>query len=321
MYTNSTNISLSLAVWLAQDDYDHNPDPNTISATSLLKSTKSVLLSGRYQSENPTDVIGLVPSRMGTAIHTAIEQAWLSDKLESTLKQLGINDKVASKIKINPEDPTDCIPIYMEIRSAKELCGYTVTGKFDFICNGALEDFKSTGTYSYINQSNAEKYVLQGSIYRWLNPDIILEDYMTIQYIFTDWSAAKAKQDKNYPQSRVIGQKYVLKSLEETEQYVREKLNNLIKFADADQDEMPACTDEDVWANPPTYKYYKDPTKKTRSTKNFDTYWEAHKRFIDDGSVGEIVTVEGTVGFCRYCPAASYCNQAAKYIEQGRLVL
>ena len=45
--TNNHGISLPLAVWLLHDDYDYVKDENYISATSLLKSTKQIILSKR----------------------------------------------------------------------------------------------------------------------------------------------------------------------------------------------------------------------------------------------------------------------------------
>ena len=43
--TNNTNLPLSIAVWLACDDYDYNNDPYTISATTLLKPLKQIYSS------------------------------------------------------------------------------------------------------------------------------------------------------------------------------------------------------------------------------------------------------------------------------------
>ena len=44
MYANTTGIGLSVAVWLADDDYDHDDDPKAISATSIIKPIKQLIL-------------------------------------------------------------------------------------------------------------------------------------------------------------------------------------------------------------------------------------------------------------------------------------
>ena len=315
---------MSVAVWLAHDDYDHSSDPYHVSATSLLKPIKSLVLSTRVSTSANTDVSDLIPSRMGTAVHTAIENAWLSSNLKEHLTSLRYSAKVVQNIVINPtadQLTEDSVPIYMELRGSKKVGKYTVSGKFDFVSGGVLEDFKTTGTYGYINQSNADKYAQQGSIYKWLHSDIITEDYMYIQYIFTDWSSAKARQDKNYPSSRIVPQRYVLDSVQDTEAFVTSRINLIDKYRESPESDMPNCSPKDLWESDPVFKYYKNPASRARSTKNFTTYHEAHERMMQDGSVGIVVEVKGTIKFCAYCPAVGICNQAKGYIAEGRLIV
>lgn len=324
MFTNTSNLPMSVSVWLAHDDYDHSNDPYNVSATSLLKPIKSLVLGSRVVSNAVTDVKDLIPSRMGTAVHTAIENAWLSKNLKQHLLSLRYSPKLVENIVINPsadELTEDSIPIYMELRGSIKVGKYTVSGKFDFVSGGVLEDFKTTGTYGYINQSNAIKYTQQGSIYRWLHSDIITEDYMYIQYIFTDWSAAKARQDKNYPANRIVSQRYVLQSLQDTEAFVVSRINMIDMYQDAPESDMPDCTPADLWERDPVFKYYKNPNSRARSTKNFTTYYEAHERFMQDGSVGVVVEIKGEIKFCSYCPAVDICQQAKGYINAGRLII
>jgi hypothetical protein len=320
---NTNSIPLSLAVWLLADDYDRSDEPNTISATTLLKPVKSVILSSRVQQEPSTtkDIMSLLPSRLGTAIHTAIEAAWLdTTKVKNIMLKLGYPKSMVERVVLNPTSPKEGdLCIYTEIRSDRKIGDFTVTGKFDFVTDGVLEDFKTTGVMSWIKQTNAEKYIQQGSIYRWLNPDIIREDYMYIEYLFTDWSATQAKQDPTYPNARIISQKYKLMSLQETESFIKLKLSEISKYLTANQDAMPQCTPEEVWQKPAVYKYYKNPEKMTRSTANFPTYQEAYQRYANDGGVGKIITIPGEVVFCRYCNGRTNCNQAKQYIQEGLL--
>ncbi|WP_395147185.1 hypothetical protein ACF3N0_00295 [Moraxella atlantae] len=317
-YTNTSNIPLPLAVFLATDSYDHQP--NTISATSLLKPVRQLILSSRTTSEDLLiDISSMVSSRMGTAIHTAIEQAWTNPS--KALKRLGYSDDVINRIKINPTEVKDNdIPIYMEQRSFKEIDGYTISGKYDFVAEGRVQDFKSTSVYTYLNQTNADKYVLQGSIYRWLNPDIITKDILDIHYIFTDWNKKDSLTNKDYPPNRVHTQKFKLKSISETEAWVKNKLSELKKYELVSEDQLPLCTDEDLWRKPTIYKYYKNP-KSARSTKNFNNLHEAMDRLTQDGSVGEVKEIKGQVAACKYCPAFSICTQKDMLIEKGELIL
>lgn len=323
-YTNQLQIPLALAVFLATDDYDH--ESGVISATSLMKPIRQIILPKRI---NPTDVAidisSLVSSRMGSAIHAAIEKAWTSPV--SALKALGLPEKVYNNILINPspellELNSKAIPVYMEQRSYKQVGKYRVSGKFDFVAEGKVQDFKSTSVYSYLNQTSKDKYILQGSIYRWLNQDTITSDVMMIHYIFTDWSAADARQKPDYPKSRVFTQKFNLLSTAETEQYVKSKIAQIDQYLKADEADIPHCSDEDLWRKPDVYKYYKDPAKtEGRSTKNYDSKQDAYIRLAEDGNIGIVKEVKGQVVACRYCPAFDVCTQKDMYLASGDLVL
>ena len=321
-YANTASVPLSLAVFLASDNYDH--DPNTISATSLIKPLRQIVMSARVPEDvTPVDLVNLVPSRMGSAIHDAIERSW-KDNYQIALDHLGYPKKVIEKIRINPkpEELQDGqIPIYLEQRAYKQVGKFLISGKYDFIGDGRVEDFKSTSTFTAMNNTNDEKYIWQGSIYRWLNPDIITKDEMAIQFIFTDWSKAKAMQDPKYPQQRIQQRILPLKSISETDTFVKRKLAQIEQYWDADEKAIPPCTDADLWRSEPVFKYYKNPEKRSRSTKNFDNRHDAQLRFIEDGSVGIVVEQPGQVTACKYCPAFAACSQKDALIASGDLVL
>ena len=320
-YKNDTGVSLSMAVYLATDDYDHNMDAKTISVTSLMKPIKQIILGMRIPvNDESTEVASLVASRIGTSIHTGIENAWLNNYAKALL-DLGYPQKVIDKIVINPDSSVDLtgkIPIYMERRTDKQIAGWTVSGKFDFVAEGRLEDFKSTKVYSYVKGVNNKKYALQGSIYKWLNPDIITNDHMAIQFIFTDFAAAQAKINKAYPATAVLEMKVPLLANLATEQYIKDKLNQIDTLMQKPEEEIPPCTDEDLWQSDSVWKYYKNPDKLTRSTKNFDSSYEANVAQSEAG-VGIVIEVKGEVRACKYCAALNLCQQKDAYILNGSL--
>lgn len=323
-YANTSAVPLSLAIFLATDNYDHNPDTNTISATALIKPVRQIVLGARVPEDmSPVDLVNMIPSRMGTAIHDAIERSW-KDNYKTAMEALGYPKRVIEKIRINPkpEELTDgAIPVYMEQREKKQVGKFMITGKYDFIGDGRVEDFKSTSTYTAMNNTNDEKYIWQGSIYRWLNPVIITKDEMAIQFIFTDWSKAKAMQDQKYPQQRIQQRILPLKSIQETDAFVKRKLGQIEQYWDAPEDQIPLCTDADLWRSEPVFKYYKNPEKRARSTKNFDNRRDAQLRYIEDGSVGIVVEQPGQVTACKYCPAFAVCTQKDALIASGDLIL
>lgn len=321
-YTNQAGVPLSLAVYLATDNYDYSSDPKTISATSLLKPLKQLVLAARVPQEKAlVEVTSLVQSRMGSSIHDGIERSWIGG-YKRAMTSLGYPQKIIDRVLINPSNDDlyeGCIPVYLEQRSTREIAGRIISGKYDFVGEGRLEDFKTTGVFTYMNNTKDKDYILQGSIYRWLNPKVITQDQMAIQFLFTDWSAALARQNPNYPQARTVQRLYQLKSLPEIEHFIVSKIRLIDKYWNAPEEEIPACTDEELWRSEPQWKYYRDPKKTTRSTKNFDNKQEAYLRMAQDGNVGVIVEVPGKAVACKYCPAFPVCKQAQALITAGDL--
>lgn len=325
-YANVSSVPLSVAVFLATDWYDHDNDPNTISATSLIKPLRQLVLSARVPAgEGLVDLANMVSSRMGSAIHDGFERAWTKNHVNA-LTALGYPKSVIDRVVVNPSPDhliqrPDCIPIYLEQRAYRHAGKYRISGKFDFVGEGRVEDVKSTSTFTAMNNTSDEKYTLQGSIYRWLNPEIITRDEMAIQFIFTDWSKVRAMQDPKYPQSRIQQRILPLLSLQATQAFIEHKLSQIDQYWTAPETDIPLCTDEDLWRGEPVFKYYKNPASTKRSTKNFDTRQEASLRFIEDGSVGVIKEVPGQVTACKYCPAFAACSQKDQLVASGDLIL
>lgn len=308
---NEDGISFPFSVWLANDSYDYITEDNYISATQLLKPTRQVILSMR--SDADTDIRDRLAVSTGTAIHDSVEKAWV-EHYATNMRALGYSEDFISKIRINPKDlELGDIPVYIEQRAVKELDGFKIGGKFDFVLNGNLHDIKTSSTYTYIEDSKREDYILQGSIYRYLKQDIITGSEITIDYFFTDWSKINALSNNQYPQSRCLSKSYPLLSVADTEQYLRTKLQEIKDNIDKPEDEIIPCPDKDLWLSPTVYKYYSDSTKTNgRATKNFTSLEEANNYATSKGK-GIVKTVIGTPKRCMYCPAYNICSQRRRY--------
>ena len=304
---NQNNVSLPLAVWLASDDYDYQNDPSVISTTSIMKPLKQLILTKRVAGLVELDVIDLVPSRMGTAIHDSIEKAWKNPT--KALKKLGIKANVV----VDPEEPVlDGISVFNEKRFYKTVGNYKISGKFDMVMDGVIMDFKSTSIRTYQTQDKLEDYRLQLSIYKWLVPELIKEEYGEIHYIFTDYQK-KLADSTDYPKTRVLTQRIQLLTDAEVQRYIENKLRKIDQLIDSPESDMPNCTDKELWRSEPIYKYYADPSKTTgRSTKNFASQVEANSFCVFKGK-GVVIPVLGEPVRCRYCPAETICNQAKEY--------
>jgi hypothetical protein len=324
-FTNEHKIGLSSAVFLAHDTYDYDARTNAISATGLLKPVRQAVLSKRVEANTLTmDISQLAASSFGTAVHDGVENAWSHGNHILAMRKLGYAEQIIQRVIVNPKPDQlkeDSIPVYMEQRAEKEVDGVMVTGKFDFVGDGMLEDHKTTGVFTFMKKTNDEKYRLQGSIYRWLNQDIITSDRMLINYTFTDWSKLRSMIEKNkgYPPHKMMSVAFTLMSLGETELWIKSKVRDLKDNIKKTESTLPLCTQEELWQDPTIYKYYKNPKSKLRSTKNFDTFAEAQQRLLKEGSIGVIDIVPGKAKACLYCNAAPICSQAKQMVIDGQL--
>lgn len=322
--TNEKGLSIAMAVWLAGHEYtdrsDDAPEGELVSVTTLLKPTRAFILEQQVPLTEKTmpDVMDFFKSRIGDAVHTSIETAW-TENYETAMQRLGYPQKMIDRVVVNPVDPDeDSIPVYTEQRKYRAIDGVILSGKFDLLINGENNDTKTTSVYSYIYGSNDEDHILQGSMYRWLDPEKFTSDVMNIQNIFTDWKAGDAARQKNYPPNPVWERTHSLMELKEVETWIKNKLHEIRTNIDLPQSEMIRCTDKELWKSDPQYKYYSNPAKIQaggRATRNFDTLQEA-LLFKNEKGKGEIVTVPGKVRRCSFCKAFSICEQKDEY-EHG----
>lgn len=335
-FVNDTNLGITMALWLASDGYDHNPEDAPtdgcpiISATTLLKPTRSLILSSRAQARPgaETALSSLGSSRMGQAIHDSIENSFYHPKAGERLIALGFAESMVKRIAINP-DPEDLaanpklIPIYLEKRAYRKIrtrsgIDIWISGKFDQVIAGAVEDNKSTKAYSYchMDQSEESNYAKQQSIYRWLSPEIITSEMGKINFILTDWKQSDVGRINNYPPKQVVEKALNLMSLEDTEAFILDKLEEIEVNDGKPELEMILCSDEELWRTPDKHKYYSNPEtakKGGRSSKNFDTILEAQNYRASKGK-GVVVTVPGEVRRCNYCDGLALCSQRLSFM-------
>lgn len=328
LYSNISAVPLALQVFLATDNYDHNPDPNTISVTTLLKPLRQIILPSRVpQAGGMIDLAGTMANRLGSAIHEGIDSSW-KNNYRKAMSLLGYRDKLIDRVRINPTDAElaadpDIIPFYLEQRASRKVGKWTVTGKWDFIGEGKVQDFKTASVWSYQNQVNADKQIKQGSMYRWLDPKKITQDQMEIHHIFMDWKAGMTKTDPTYPPLRFHTQTFDLLSQADTDRFIRQKIELIETHWSTPEDHLPLCDDEELWRSEPKFKFYKSgDINAKRSTKNFDTMLLARTYQANEaGGVGAIKEVPGEVKACRYCAGFPICSQKDALIAAGNLTL
>ena len=289
-YTNKHDFPEFVVQWLKHDEYDY--DENTISATTLLKPARAFALERKHYDDLEIDLSDIVASRYGTAIHDSVE-----------------------KVKLK-----DCV---QEERLKKNVMNRIITGKFDILHkinekDWELIDVKSTSVWTYIYGSKEEEYVEQLSIYRWLanNNGYKVLQTAKVWFIFTDWSAAKAKADPNYPQSRIAVKEITLKGDDQTLKFIGQRVqlfNNTEKLPESD---MPLCTDKELWADEDKWAVMKEGRKS--AVKLFKSEEEAQLFMGDKSPQHSIVLRPGMVKRCKYCSVRKFCSQYKALVESGR---
>jgi hypothetical protein len=328
--TNEAGISLPLAVWLLHDTYDYQVDANAISATTLMKPVRQTILRGRINPELvSTDLAEFIARTLGHSIHDSIERAWSSPEGRSNaLKLMGYPDDVIQKVKVNPTDEEihadpEIIAVYIEQRISVVYRGVRIHGKFDMVAEGTINDFKSTSAWAWAKGTRDEDFILQMSIYRWIDAQQevpkITEDHGQINFIFTDWQKGMARSNPDYPQKRVETKQLKLMPLDEVQSWIDKKLDQIKQFGGQAEKLLPQCTKEELWMSDPQFKFYTDPAKakdpSARSTKNFDDLGSAKLYQNEKGGKGVIVTVPGIPKRCEYCDVFDLCSQKDQWFK------
>jgi hypothetical protein len=323
-YTNTRNISLAWAVWLMRDTYDYDPDPGVISATTLLKSIRQIVLARKHKDlDELVDISMLDKSRAGTNIHDGAEAAWRDPQARTAgLKLMGFPDKVINKVTLDPteEELKDgAIPLYLEVRTKKEvgIKDYKISGQFDMVLDGQVFDYKNTSVRSWNDPEKAKDYSLQGSIYRWLNPDKIDKDFIEINYRFEDWTPYGSKDQ---PSFRLMSKSFPLMTLSQTDKWIKDKISKIDHYMSKPDIELPECTPAELWQKETIYKVYKTFGAKTamRGGSKFTSRMEAETFKATKGGA-EIREIPGEATACRYCKVRTLCDQAQRLEDSGKL--
>lgn len=308
-YTNTRDIPLSIAVWLAREMYDR--DPSFISGSELARGDRQLVLSRRV-ADRDIDLSQLLAARLGNAINDAIDAAWKSDRLMEYVRLAGFNPLFEYEVNPVLPDPGKT-PIYIQRRYDERLLNYTLSGAPDMILGGRLFDYKSTSVFLY-QKKKPEDYLWQLTTYRYLARDLITDNVATIQFILKDWSKARAK-DPNYPQTPTPTMLVPVGSADVCKGRLESRIAHLNNLMDVDDSEIPFCTDEELWLDPPRFAYYKNPhaAPNARATRVFDTIAEATAHQAAQGGVGRIDTRKGEPRACEYCAASTICQQRASW--------
>lgn len=198
-----------------------------------------------------------------------------------------------------------------EERLVGELDGVTFSGTADVYEDGVLYDYKTTSAYS-VKDGVKPDYEAQINCYRWLYAQHGFDVKAgKIVAILKDWSKTKAKQDASYPQKPVVVLDVTLWTLEQTEQYLRDRIALHEQASAMVDDDIPCCSDSERWLNGEAWAVMKKGNK--RAVKLCGSDFEA--QVIIDGIAKdkEKHYIEHRAG--KYVRCEDYCeaNKWCKY--------
>ena len=223
--TNKKNIPDIIYKFLQQDFYDNkNPVKESVSVTALLKPIKETILSRRYGHKIEIDVADRVWSVIGSGVHSIFENMLKKEPHVQSEQRLSIN-------LVN---------------------GMLLSGKYDFIINNIIHDFKVTSAYSVIKGDKVNEWGNQLSMYRWLyfkSTGTLLNDTGAIILFIRDWKMSDANKNSNYPQTSMTSIDIKLSPIEDIEKFIYERTNLILKYEQLQDSELPPCSNEEKWYN------------------------------------------------------------------------
>jgi hypothetical protein len=270
--TNIHGLPQSIVDAVTNDPYVGGGD---ISTTKLIDSPRVRVLGGKHKDQITVDVSERVWALLGQAVHTILERAGL--------RQEGV---------------------ITEERLYADVDGWQVSGQVDtlHLASQKLSDFKVTTVWK---KGGSDSWTRQLNVLRWLahkNGHTI--NTLEVIGIFRDFRKSEALRDPSYPQAAIQTIPVPLWSLEETEDYVRERV--AIHRAASNGIDIQ-CTDEERWMSPSKFALMKDGAKRAvRVADHAEDLGEVMEGYT-------IIERKGEAKRCAmYCDVAAFCTQWAK---------
>lgn len=287
--TTTNNAGLPQAFVNFVSNVRHNR-PGTLSATTLLKGDKEIVLYDRHFDELEQDAADLVWASFGTAFHAIMEK----------------QDTEAFK----------------EEAFEVEVEGWKVTGRVDFydMKNETLGDYKTASVWKVIYGDFAD-WKNQGLTYAWLMKQHGLNvKRCEFTAFLKDHSKTEAKRKPDYPQVPVF--KYAFdvteSDLEETEARIKAKIRSVTEAYKLGDDDIEPCTAEERWETATKYAVMKEGRK--TAVKLCDDRATADLYLSQTGGTTAGLYVQERKGESKkcadYCPCAEFCNFYRDCVKQ-----
>lgn len=263
----------------------HNPQ-GTLSATTLLKGNKEIVLYDRHFDELTQDAADLVWATFGTAVHSIMEK-----QEDDAFKEEAFQSVIGDWIVAGRVDRYD-----ME--------------------HEILEDWKTASVWKVIYGDFSE-WKAQGLTYAWLMKQSGL-NVKRCRFIalLKDHSKTEAKRKPDYPQKPVYVYEFDVTEadLEATEARIKAKIASVTEAYRLGDDEIEPCTEEERWATATKYAVMKEGRK--TALKVCDSMSDAQTYMRDMGGTRIDIRPGESKKCADYCPCAEFCNFYHECVEK-----
>lgn len=263
------------------------------SVTEIIDSPQAIQLKRRFPDQLKVDkIINALPAFIGHAVH---------DRFERILRQYSsINKKYAVERRLHD---------YILYRR--------LAGRLDILQQlNILWDVKVTSAWKLV-LGDISDWESQLNIYaKMLRKDGVKVKSLRILAIFLDWKKQLAKSDPKYPQSKILELELALWKPKEQCEFVKERLQLHIDAEKVKPENLPECTNREMWASETKYAVYAD-NKAKRAWRVLDDHkkaWAMCKSKFPKGFVQKRLGVRKR---CQeWCSAASICRQYGRHLKE-----
>ena len=258
------------------------------SITELLSPPQVRRLRERHDAHLEQDVSDMLWSLLGSALHVVAERA--------SADQHVTEERIFAEID------------GVKVSGAIDLQEMTEQGVI-------ITDYKFTSAYSVMNEK--KEWEEQLNLYKWLveSRKRIPVIGLRICALIRDFSGHDRRE--NYPASPIHMVEIPMWDSVKAEAFVRARLHlhAEAKFADAMEEPLPPCSDEERWFSETTYAVKKEGRK--TAVRVFKTLEEAKE--LAQKEKGYVETRTGEPRRCtgNYCNVAEYCDQYQSEVSAG----
>ena len=258
-----------------------------LSATTLLKGVKEIILTRRYWNDIEDDVSNRVWAVFGTAVHALLEKEGDSEFTEETLRT--------------------------------KIDGVSVSGTIDNynMETGTITDYKTASVWK-VQFRDFSDWRKQGLTYAWLlRKNGFPAEKCQFVALLKDHSKTQARRNPEYPQNPVYIYEFDVtdKDIAETEIRIKEKIAEFNSCLFLEEEDIPDCTKEERWAKDDTWAVMKKGRKS--AVRVFPSEAEAEAMAETLGAGHYVEFRQGVSTKCLdYCPARAFCDFAQKLQKQ-----